>query len=261
MRHAILASLIAALTLLVAGTLAPDPGLAQASRQQPPPAPVKPYKAVAVKPPAPLSDPSFEAFRKSLADIAQRKDRTALAKLVVNQGFFWLQDRDRADKRRPGIDNLAKAIDLDAKDGSGWGMLAGYASDPTGMPLPERRGVICSPADPIFNSNELQAVGRATQTEPGDWGYPPRDGIEVRAAGRADAPVVDKLGMHFVRILPDTAPPSDAGAAQFVRIALPSGKTGFVPADALVPLGGDQMCYVKDATGWKITGYFGGADQ
>jgi hypothetical protein len=26
-------------------------------------------------------------------------------------------------------------------------------------------------------------------------------------------------------------------------------------------LGGDQICYVKDSGGWKITGYFGGASQ
>jgi hypothetical protein len=259
MRYAFMASSVAAVALLVAGLLAPEPGLAQASRQPPPPAPVKPYKPVAVKPPTPLSDPSFEAFRKSLADIAQRKDRPALAKLVVSQGFFWMQDRDRADKSRPGIDNLAKAMDLDAKDGSGWDMLAGYASDATAMPLPDRRGVVCAPSDPAFNPSELQAVGRATQTEPADWAYPSRDGIEVRAEARADAPVVEKLGMFFVRVLRNNASPTDA--AQFERIALPSGKTGFVPAETLMPLGGDQICYVKDAAGWKIAGYLGGVGQ
>jgi hypothetical protein len=31
--------------------------------------------------------------------------------------------------------------------------------------------------------------------------------------------------------------------------------------DAIAPLGGDQMCYTKDAGGWKITGYLGGASQ
>ena len=28
--------------------------------------------------------------------------------------------------------------------------------------------------------------------------------------------------------------------------------------DAIAPLGGDQMCYSKDASGWKIAGYLGG---
>jgi hypothetical protein len=43
-----------------------------------------------------------------------------------------------------------------------------------------------------------------------------------------------------------------------VRIVTPSGKTGFVAAEAIAPLGNDQICYVKDAAGWKIAGYIGG---
>jgi hypothetical protein len=253
---------------------ASHPAQAQAPRPaQPPPAgqprpgqpaqpaaPVRPYKAVMVTAPAPLSDPSFEAFRKTLADVAKRKDRVALGKLIVAQGFFWMQDKDLADKRKPVIDNLAKAIGLDAKDGSGWDLLSGYAADPTGMPMPDRKGIICAPADPTFNVQELQAVGKATQTQPGDWAYPAKDGIEVRAAAKPDAPVVEKMGMHFVRVLPDSAPPA-GNAPPFEHVALPSGKTGFVPADVLVPLGGDQMCYAKEAGGWKIAGYLGGAGQ
>jgi hypothetical protein len=34
-----------------------------------------------------------------------------------------------------------------------------------------------------------------------------------------------------------------------------------VPADSFSGLGGDQMCYAKEASGWKIAGYFGGATQ
>ena len=58
----------------------------------------------------------------------------ALAKLVVAQGFFWIQDKDLADKNKPGIDNLAKAIDLDAKDGSGWDVVDRLS--PTSRPRP-----------------------------------------------------------------------------------------------------------------------------
>jgi hypothetical protein len=51
------------------------------------------------------------------------------------------------------------------------------------------------------------------------------------------------------------APPP--GQVPMVRVALPSGKVGFVSADALSPLGNDQVCYVKDGAGWKITGFIG----
>jgi len=275
MRHAVTISSVAVLALALAATVAAGPVGAQAPRppqpapggqmapparpgQPPPAAPVRPYKPVMVTAPTPIKDPSFEAFRKSLADVAARKDRAALGKLIVAQGFFWMQDKDLADKRKPAIDSLAKAIGLDAKDGPGWEMLTGYAGDPTGMPLPDRKGVVCAPADPTFNVQELQAVGKATQTQPGDWAYPAKDGVEARSAAKADASVVEKMGMHFVRVLPDAAAPG-GNAPDFVQVALPSGKTGFVSADALVPLGGDQICYIKEAAGWKIAGYLGGA--
>ena len=113
------------LAAVAVGTLMPDLGHAQNPQhvpmppggfKPPPAAPVKPYKPIAITPPAPYADQSFVAFRKQLTEIAQHKDRAALAKLVVPQGFFWMQDKDLADKRKPAIANLAAAINLDAKD-------------------------------------------------------------------------------------------------------------------------------------------------
>ena len=116
--------------------------------QQPAAAPVKPYKAVAISAPAAVTDPSFEAFRKQLGAVAEKKDRKALAGLVV-PNFFWMGEKgDKADKKKPGIENLAKAIQLDGKEAPGWELLGAAAADPTGMPFPDRKDTICSPADP-----------------------------------------------------------------------------------------------------------------
>jgi hypothetical protein len=261
MRH----PLIATTLILAVVLLAPRIGQAQQPQlpalRPPPAAPIKPYQAVAVKPPAVVNDPSFVAFRKQLADAAERKDRAALAKLVAAQGFFWMQDKDLADKRKPGIANLASAIDLDAKDGSGWATLSGYASEPTGAPLPDRQGVICAPAEPDIDPKAFEALVQATRTEPLEWAYPTAASVDVRSAAKPDAPVVEKLGLALVRVLPDSAPPDDSSQPQFVHVATPSGKTGFVAIDAISGLGSDQMCYSKDASGWRITGYFGGAAQ
>jgi hypothetical protein len=261
---------IAAYALAIAATLAAGPAAAQtqqpparpgqAPAQPPAVAPAKPYKPVAFKPPTPIGDASFAAFRKQIGDIATKKDRGGLARLIVAQGFFWEQEKgDVADKRRPGIDNLAKAIGLDAKDGSGWEMLGAYAADPTGVEIPNRKGVVCAPADPSFDEKELENLANSTQTDVADWGYPAGPDIEVRAAARPNAPVVEKLGQFFVRVLPDAGPGAPGAAGQdFIRVVTPSGKTGFVPAEAVIPLGNDQLCYVKDASGWKITGFIGG---
>jgi hypothetical protein len=253
----------AALTAVAAVAIAGAASITLAQQQlpplkPPPPPPVKPYKPVAAKPPVPFDDASFQAFRKQLADIAAKKDRAALAKFVVATGFIWMQDKDIADPKKPGIDNLAKAVNLDAKDGSGWDVISGLISDPTAVEWPDRKGVMCAPADPTIDAQAFEALGKETQTDPSDWGYPVRDGVEVHAAAQPNAPVVEKLGLNLVRVLPDSMPPTGNGPA-FLHVATPSGKTGYVTADSLSPLGGDEICYSKDPGGWKITGYIGGA--
>ncbi len=227
-------------------------------QQQPQVAPAGPYKVVTINAPAPIKDPSFDTFRQQVGEIAKRKDRAALGRLVVAQGFFWEGEKgDKADKRKPGIDNLAAALDLNAKDGSGWETLAGFVSDPTGTELPQRKGVVCSPAEPVFDEKQFEELVKSTSTEESDWGYTMQAGVEVRGAAQPNAPVIEKLGMQFVRVMPL----DDAAADQqnpMLRVVTPSGKVGFVPADAINPLGNDQICYLKDGSGWKIAGFIGG---
>jgi hypothetical protein len=92
-------------------------GTALAQQAPQAPAPPKPYKKISVNLPAPLADPSLEAFRKQLADIARRKDRAALAAAIVPQGFFWEREGgDAADEKKSGIDNFAAATGLDAAE-------------------------------------------------------------------------------------------------------------------------------------------------
>ena len=53
----------------------------------------------------------------------------------------------------------------------------------------------------------------------------------MHSAGQPKAPVIDKLGMHLVRVLPDSAPPENANQPPFLHVATPAGKAGFVPAE------------------------------
>src|SRR5262245_51290132 len=69
-----------------------------------------PSKPVGVSPPAQFSDAGVDALRKQIAEAAKKRDRAALAKLVVGKGFFWergMGDTDSADKKKAGVDNLA----------------------------------------------------------------------------------------------------------------------------------------------------------
>ncbi len=239
--------------LLIAG-LSP---VAAQIRNQPPPAAATAYKPVTITLPPPMTDASFEAMREQLNKAAQRKDRAAMARLVVAQGFFWeREDRNTADKRKSGLDNLSAALGLANKEGAGWDILTGYAEDPGASPAPNHSGAMCSPADPAFDGKAFAELIETTNTDVTEWGYPVSAGIEVHATAQANGPVIDKLNLHFVRIMPETAsdPPS------YMRIATPGGKTGYVSIDSIAPIGNDRICYVKDAGVWKIGGYIGGGE-
>jgi hypothetical protein len=254
-----IAALAATLLLCAAGpavSQAPPAGQQDAPQQQPPPAPPKPYKKVAVTLPAPVTDPSLDAFRKQLADIAQRKDRAALSALIVPKGFFWERESGNgADDKKTGIDNFVAATGLDAKDGSGWEFLADYATEPTASQVGDRKDLVCSPATPAFSEDEFLDAVKATDTDPGEWGFPLKDGVEARETAKPDSAVVEKLGMHFVRAMPEMGGPEST--PPILRIVTPSGKVAFIPAEALSPLGIDQLCYLKESAGWKIAGYVG----
>lgn len=230
--------------------------------QAPAQAQPKPYTALAVTMPGPANDPSFDAFRKQLGEIAAKKDRAALTRIVVAQGFFWDADNgDKADKKKSGVDNLAAAVGgFTGRDAQGWEALAAAASDPTIEPLADRKGVMCGPAGPQIDDKAFEALTKATGTDAGDWAFSTTPTLEVRSAGQPNAPVVEKLGMHLVWILADPPPQGNQqqNAPQFVRVVTPSGKTGFVSIEAISPIGFDQLCYIKDASGWKIAGYSGG---
>src|SRR5262245_34388396 len=160
-------ALLAASAFVIMGLLAPS----SAPAQQQPSAP-KAYKPVTITLPKAVTDPSFAAFRKQVAEIAGKKDRAALTRIIA-QKFFWIpEDKDVADARKSGFDNLSAAIGLDGNDAPGWDLLVGYAQDPTADPHPQLAGVICGPGEPGFDDKAAEELAKATDTEPSEWGYP-----------------------------------------------------------------------------------------
>jgi hypothetical protein len=261
----LISTAVAAAVIAMAGSFMPVSSVAQtppAEAAQPPaqaPAPPKPYKAVAVKLPEAVKDPAFEGFRKQIAAAAQKKDRAALGRLIA-RSFFWVpEDKDVADKRKPGIDNLAKAIGLDGRDAPGWDLLMNYSNDPTADKDPDRAGVICAPGDPTFDEMAAEQLATDTDTDAGDWGFTARNNIEVRSGPEKTASVIEKLAEQLVRVYPDDSP-LGAVNADSLRIVTPSGKVGYVPADSVLPLASDHICYIKEGGAWKIAGVLGGTN-
>jgi len=261
---------------LLAGAVAvvaAQPILAQAPAQRTPaparaaapPVPAQPpYKAVAVTIPSAPRDPAFEALRKELADIAKRKDRAALAQRIVGRDFFWERDFSGGfDPRRPGIDNLAAALTLEADDGSGWDGLAAFAAESSAGPLPGRPAVICAPAIPQFDEAARDQLIDNTHSDGLEWNYPRSAGLQVRVAPQASAPVIETLGLHFVRVLgfDDKDGDIDPVRNAWARVVSPSGKSGFAAPNTLLSPYADRLCYGKEGNGpWRIVGYVGGGD-
>lgn len=250
--------LIAALLAVAVAVSGAAPALAQKpAAPSTPAAQLPPYRAVAITPPGDMTDAAFIALRVQLADAVKKRDAAAVAKLVAGTGFFWERDKsDAASKRRTGYENLSAALGLSNKDSAGWDMLAAYAEDPTASASPSRKGVYCAPADPGYDVAAFDKLLKATQTDAFEWGYPVSPNTSVHATAAASAPVIEKLGLHFVRVMPENKP----GSAAYQRIVTPSGKAGYVTIDSIAPFGNDQICYVKDAAGWKIGGYIGGGE-
>jgi hypothetical protein len=245
----IILSFGSALTL---GFIGPTAVLAQQAA-----APPKAYKPVTITLPKTVADPSFDAFRKQISEIAGKKDRAALARIVA-QKFFWIpEDKDIADARKPGIENLAAAIGLEGTDAPGWDLLAGYAQESTADPHPQQTGAICGPGEPGFDDKAAEELAKVTETEPAEWGYPANAGIDVRSGPEPTAPVMEKLGLYLVRVFPDDSPAA-AVHGDSLRIVTPSGKLGYVPIDSVLPLISDQICYRKEGNAWRIAGAIGG---
>jgi hypothetical protein len=226
--------------------------------------PPGPYKPVPVKVAPLVTDPALDAFRKQLIAVAQRKDRAALARMVVPKGFFWERDDGQgADPKKSGVDNLVAALNLEDADSPGWEVLAQVASESHVAPDAQKKGVACAPAAPELDGQAFEAVAQQTKTDPSEWAFPYTAGVEVRAEPKTDAPVIDKLGLALVRVTIDESPlhAVEGTSAEWMKVITPSGKVGYVAAGTIGALASDQICYSKDASGWKIAGLVGGGDQ
>jgi hypothetical protein len=233
------------------------PAVAQA-----PPRLSKPYRPVAITPPAASDDASFIAFRAALAAAVKTRIYAGLAPLVVAQGFFWERDFSQAfDPRKPAVDNLAAAVALEQGNGTGWHALAAFAAEATVEPLDSRPGTLCAPARPAYDSVAFSRLLDTTYTTGADWAYPRADETPVYTAPDTDSAKAGALTLHFVRLMGITGAAATPERSRWTRIALPDGELGFVAPGGLTSLTAERLCYAKDPLGvWRIAGYIGRAN-
>ena len=133
------------------------------------------------------------AFSAASGEIAYtRTTNTSGGRGVIQENWYYPWQAATGQQVR----NRQSILSLDGKEATGWNTLAEYAKEPTAEPDEEHKGVVCAPADPAFDENAAETLAKQTQTDPGDWGYPVKDGVEVHAAAKPDALVTDKLGSY-----------------------------------------------------------------
>jgi hypothetical protein len=219
--------------------------------------------------PAYTPDAAFNSFRTEFIDSVARKDAKALFTLVA-PGFLWTVNNNLASDFDPGRDAqhnfrvvfgfraLGSIADGEVEGGPFWDNLAAFANESTYYQSTEGRNLVCSPVAASIIDEEVFKQVRAKIETPGegaDWYFIVRSTAVTIAPGDKGAPIAT-LGLEAVPVL-STYPLPDSGAAPtHYEVLLPSGRVGWIPANAARPFQADQLCYALTAKGeWKIAIY------
>jgi hypothetical protein len=233
-----------------------------------------PYPEVKVELAEPYKpDPGFTAMRKAFSDAVAKKDGEAMSALV-GQIFLWTmggQIVDQYDRGRDALYNFkvafgfreaGKDADGGVEGGPYWDLLASFATDDSAyLPIADNANMVCVPTvatiadDKVFDQarNKIE-----TKDEGADWYFTVAETTPVAKVAGDRGPPVGKVGKVALPVL-STQPPSQEGKSitpTHYEVLMPNGKSGWVPASAIRPLSGDQLCYAKTPKGeWKIVSY------
>lgn len=250
-----------AIALLAAVFLAPQSALAMKKA---------PYPEVKVQAPAPFKpDAALDAMRKTLADAVHRKDVKALFALV-SPDFTWTADgepAEQSDKAQDALGNFKVAFGFrqhgksedSGSAGAFWILLDDAASDTSLTPRDDNPEIACGPA--VANVVDEDVRDRANDDLAGEegsleWVYTLKEiALTEKPTGGGTVAKVANIAMPVVSRYP--APKAGENLpTSFYEVLLPSGKTGWIDADGVDPIGVDRICYGKDKSGaWKIVGY------
>jgi hypothetical protein len=230
-----------------------------------------PYPRVQVElAPAYAPDAAFDSFRKAFIDAVSRKDAAALFALVA-PGFVSTVNSVLASEFDPGRDSQhnfrvlfgfrapGKDADGEVESGPFWDALAVLANDGTYSVSSEN--LVCSPVAASVADDTVLEEARAkieTPDEAAEWHFVVRSTPVTRVPDDRSAPIA-MIGMEAVPVL-KAFPPAEAGAAAPVpthyEVLLPSGRTGWISANAARAFQTDRLCYALTANGeWKIAIY------
>ena len=217
-------------------------------------------------------DAGFEKFRKQFISAVDGKDLKALSALVA-PGFVWTVNSALAPDYDPGRDAQhnfrvvfgfrapGKDADGGVEGGPFWGVLKGFADDDSFNQNSDSGNLVCSPNSASAVSTEVyeRAVARVEEAfEGAQWVFL-LQGTPVAKAPDDKGTPIGKIGVEAVPVI--STYPQKAEVPTHFEILLPSGRRGWIPANAARPMLGDRLCYVLTPSGdWKF-GIYDSADN
>ena len=215
------------------------------------------------------SDAAFDKMNGAFLDAVQRKDLSALTALVAPT-FLWTvngQTADELDLGRDAIHNfkvafgfraLGKEVDGGVDDGPYWDVLTAFAEEPSLYIANDADTLVCGPmAAEVADDNAFDQARRRIGAidEPVEWYFTLAETSVAKSPGDTGAPVgkVGTIAMPLIGFYPPEKEGAPVPPPTHFEVLLPSGRTGWVPVSAVLPLETDHLCYARTPTGeWKI---------
>jgi hypothetical protein len=209
-------------------------------------------------------DVAFAKMQKSFADAVAKKDAQALFSLVGPM-FVWMSQGELSSQFDLGRDALHnfkvvfgfREFGKDA-DGPNWKALTAFAADKFFYAATDT--LVCGPIgatvvdDGIFDTAK-QTIGADDLVE---WYFTVAETAATATPTDAGSPVgrVRQLALPVMNVYPPRPAGQSGPPATHLQVLLPSGKSGWIPISAAVPLVTDRLCYAVTPDGnWKIAGF------
>jgi hypothetical protein len=214
-------------------------------------------------------DATFLKMRSAFADAVAKKDAAALFRLVAPT-FVWTIDGQPADDMDLGRDSVAnfkvtfgfrapgKNEDGGVENGPFWDALAAFAADLTYYGANDGSTLVCGPlAAEVADNNVFEQARKTIETgdEGADWYFTLAETAVAKAPGDTGPPIakVGTVAMPLISVFPPPKEGETAPQVTHLEILLSSGKSGWIPAAAALPLITDRLCYARTPNGeWRI---------
>jgi hypothetical protein len=157
--------------------------------------------------------------------------------------------------RAPGADTDGGVV-----DGPRWDVLTAFAADGSYSQVTEGGNLVCSPISAEFDDEEYQRAREAIEPDDDgvEWYFTTTEVTVTKSPDNHSQPIgqLNGIAVPLLDVFPAAVENQPTPPATYVKILMPSGKVGWIPAEVARPLSSDRLCYAKTPSGeWKIVAF------